>query len=112
MSDSTLLLVVTLPFLGLWLAALIEVVRRGDLRPGRRTAWIAALLLVAPLALAAYVIARPPAAPRRSRGGEDASECERFVLLAEQRQRAELSDDEFRDAAAALVADARGRRSG
>jgi hypothetical protein len=95
MNERLLLVLVGLPYLAMLLAALVEVVRRRDLPVGRRVVWFAALLVVPVVALFAYVVARPPRSVRISGSDGDPSPAEAIVLLAERRQRGELSDTDY-----------------
>lgn len=95
MNEWLLLLVVGLPFLALWIRVAVEVVRRSDLTAARRLGWIAALVLLPIIGLAAYVVTRNTPGVTRDADDPDSSLAERIVLLAEQRQRGELDDEEF-----------------
>jgi hypothetical protein len=46
-------------FLVLWVRALIDVVRRGDLTPAAKSAWAIIMLLVPFVGLLVYVLLRP-----------------------------------------------------
>jgi glycerol-3-phosphate O-acyltransferase / dihydroxyacetone phosphate acyltransferase len=46
-------------FLAVWVAGLVDLVRRGDLAVRWRVAWAAAIVLVTPLGAALYVLTRP-----------------------------------------------------
>ncbi len=102
MSGWILLVIVVLPLLWLWLAAIVEVVRRPGRSIGRRIAWVAALLLVPLIALVAYVIVRAPPVLRRSGASGVSPEALRFVELAERRQRGDVSDEAYRSEVASL----------
>jgi len=104
MSDLTLFVIAVLPLLALLVYALVEVIRRRDLSRGHRVAWVAALLLVSVVGLAAYLIARPPRPVKSSTGRVDTSAAEALVLAAERRQRGESTDDEYRAEIASVVA--------
>lgn len=95
MSSWWLPVVVVLPLVGLWLAAIVEVVRRPGRSIGRRIAWVAALVLVPVVALAAYVVVRSPPVIRRSGASGASPRALRLVELAEARQRGELTDDDY-----------------
>ncbi len=102
MNGWVLLVVVGLPLLALWISAVVEVIARHDLGAGRTMLWLAVLLLVPVLGLAVYVVARPPRRPARSVTATPSSDAEQLVLLAERRQRHEITDGEFRAAVARL----------
>ncbi len=97
MNEWVLLVVAAVPLFVVWVAALVEMSRRGDLGKGRRALWWVFLLLIPVISLAAYVVVRPPRdrrfAPNRSDG---AGSAEAIVLLAERHRRGEVTDDEYR----------------
>lgn len=95
MSELTLLITAALPLVALLLYALVEVIRRSDLSGGHRAAWLAALLLVPVIGLAAYLVARPPRPVKSSTGRVDTSAAVALVVAAERRQRGELTDGEY-----------------
>lgn len=95
MSGWWTLVVVAIPLIVLWVGALLEVLRRDDLRARSRVAWLAAIVVVPLLSLAAYVVARPPRALRTSGAGGDDARALELVVLAERRQRGEITDAEF-----------------
>lgn len=95
MVDWWTLVVVAIPLLVMWAGALIEVLRRDDLRTRGRVGWIIAILVVPLIGLAAYVVARPTRAlPTSGTGGGDTA-ARGLVVLAERRQRGEITDAEF-----------------
>jgi hypothetical protein len=95
MSGWWTLVVVAIPLFVLWAGALLEVLRRNDLRTRSRVAWLAAIVVLPLLGLAAYLVARPPRAlPTSGTGGGDVRALE-LVVLAERRQRGEITDAEF-----------------
>ncbi len=96
MSDIWAVIVVALPLIAMWLAALVEVARRRDLDSARRAIWIAVLIVVPVIALAVYVVVRPPRAVRLSGGRADQARAETIVALAERRQRGEIDDSTYR----------------
>jgi uncharacterized membrane protein len=96
MSDIWVLIVITLPLIGLVVGAVIEVARRSDLTTPRRIGWILALVLVPVFGLAFYIVVRPPRAEQVG-GPTDISNAEAIVILAERRQRGELTDTEYQD---------------
>lgn len=89
------LLVVVLPLLALWIRAGVEIIRRRDLPAARRLGWIAGLVFVPVVGLAAYIVSRTPPELSRSSGDAGSARAEQIVLLAEQRQRGALDDDEY-----------------
>ena len=102
MNERTLLLIVGLPFLALWARAIFEVLRRDDLSTGQTVVWMLGLVFVPALGLAAYIVVRTPPKNRVSDASVNTNRAERLVLLAEQRQRGELADDEYRLALSGL----------
>ena len=96
MNDWTLLLIVGLPFLALWARAIFEVIRRDDLAVVQTLVWVLGLVFVPAVGLAAYIVVRTPPKNRVSDASADTSRAEHLVLLAEQRQRGELADDQYR----------------
>jgi len=96
MNDWVLLLVVALPLIALWIRAGVEVIRRRDSSSVTRFGWLAALVLLPVLGLAAYIVTRTPPRSSRSGGDADSNPGEQIVLLAEARQRGELDTEEFR----------------
>lgn len=103
MSDVWLVVVIALPLLAMWIAALVEVARRNDLAGARKAAWIATLILVPVLGLAVYVVVRPPGAVRVSGGRADQARAETIVALAERRQRGEIDDSTYRSEVRAVA---------
>jgi hypothetical protein len=101
-NEWVLLVIVGLPLIAVWISTVVEVIGRQDLRIGRTLVWLAVLVLVPVLGLAVYVVARPPRRPARSATAAPSTEAEQLVLLAERRQRDELTDDEFRAAVGRL----------
>lgn len=98
MSDPWVFVLVGLPLVALWIAAVVEVLRRRDLAATRRLAWLAALVVGTVFGLLAYLVARPPRPVRMSGAGSaNTARAEAVVLAAERRQRGELDDDAFRD---------------
>ena len=101
-------LIAAVPLLVGTIWAAVEVVRRSDLPAGKQIAWLAALVLVPVISLAAYLILRPMQRRSRtstSRSGSEAAE--QVVVAAEMRQRNEIDDAEFRR----ITAGARGDNS-
>ena len=103
MSDLASFVLVSLPLLALLLYMIVDVVRRRDLRVTRRIVWVAVMLLVPIVGLGLYVVVRPPRALQMSGGGADVSTAEHIVVLAERRQRGELSDEEYHEQVDALA---------
>lgn len=102
MNGWVLLVVVGLPLLAVWIRTVVEVIGRDDLGAGRKALWLAVLVLVPVVGLAVYVVVRPPRRPARSTTAAPSSGAEQLVLLAERRQRHEITDEEFRSAVARL----------
>lgn len=102
MSERTLLLIVGLPFLAIWARAIFEVLRRDDLSGVHTLMWILGLFFVPALGLAAYIVVRTPPKNHVSSATAKTSRAEQLVLLAEQRQRGELADGEYRIALSGL----------
>lgn len=98
MSETQILIVWVLPLLVTLVYMIIEVIRRPDLPVLRKVVWVALMIVVPVVALAIYIVVRPPR-PVLPSGGGDVSRAEEFVLLAERRQRGEIDGDRFaRDA--------------
>ena len=95
MSEWWTLVVVAIPLLVLWVGAVLEVLRRKDLRVRSRLVWLAVILVVPLFGLAAYVVSRPPRALRTSGEGAGDARALELVVLAERRQRGEITDAEF-----------------
>lgn len=95
MIDRWVFLLVTAPLLMLWVASVVEVFRRRDLSGPRTALWLVALLLVPLVSIAVYVVARPPRAVENGRARADTSRAEALVVLAERRQRGEISDEDY-----------------
>ncbi len=102
MNGWVLLVLVGLPLLAMWIRAVVEVIGRNDLGAGRTALWLAVLVLVPVVGLAVYVVVRPPRRPALSTTAAPSSDAEQLVLLAERRQRHEMTDEEFRSAVAHL----------
>lgn len=102
MSDMWVLVIVALPLIGLLAGAVMEVARRDDLARLRKAMWLGALLLIPIFGLAFYIVVRPPRAEQVGVDA-DASNAEAVVLLAERRQRGDLTDTEFHSEVAAIV---------
>ena len=96
MSDVWVLIVVALPLIGLLVGAVIEVARRSNLTRLRKVAWLGVLVLIPIFGLGLYIVVRPPHAEQLG-GLADASNAEAIVLLAERRQRDELTDADYHD---------------
>lgn len=96
MNDVWALIVVALPLIGLLVAAVIEIARRNDLTGLWKLLWMGALVLIPIFGLAFYIVVRPPHAEQLG-GLADASNAEAIVLLAERRQRDELTDADYHD---------------
>lgn len=103
MSELQLLLIVELPLLGLLVYMIVDVVRRSDLSFARKLAWTVSMVFVPVVMLAFYIVVRPPRSARFVGGDADLSRAESFVLLAESRQRGELTDDQYRAEAETIV---------
>lgn len=95
MNDLWAIIVIALPLLAIWIAAVVEVVRRHDLSGPRKVGWVAVLILLPVVALAVYVVVRPPRSARVSGGPADHARAETLVALAERRQRGEIDDDDY-----------------
>jgi hypothetical protein len=95
MSGPIVLLAVGAPLLALWVYAVGEVIRRADLPGAWRLAWVVALLLVPILGLAVYVVVRPTRALYAERPTTALSAAESIVRVAEQRQRGDLTTEEY-----------------
>lgn len=95
MNDWLVLIVVTLPLAALWIAAIVEVVRRRDVPRWRTASWIAALVLIPLVGLVVYLVVRPSRPVESSRATASTERAERVVVLAERRRRGELSDDDY-----------------
>ena len=102
MSDVWVLIVVALPLIGLVVGAVIEVAGRSDLTRLRKVVWIGALVLIPVFGLGLYIVVRPPRAEQVG-GPTDVSNAEAIVVLAERRQRGELTDTEYQDELAAIA---------
>ena len=102
MNERTLLLIVGLPLLALWARAIFEVIRRDDLSAVQTVMWVIGLAFVPALGLAVYIVVRTPPKTRVRNATSKTNRAERLVLLAEQRQRGELADDEYPLALAGL----------
>ena len=103
MSELGVFALVTLPLLALLVYMIVEVVRRRDLSLARRALWVVLLVAVPVVALAVYIVVRPPKAVQRAGGNTDVARAETLVLLAERRQRGELSDEAYRAEVAAFA---------
>ncbi len=95
MSDELTIAVIMLPLPALWVLAVVDVVRRGDLGTGRTIGWIAVLVLIPLFGLLAYIVLRPPRAVESSRPSGDTSAAEAVVELAERRQRGDVDDETY-----------------
>jgi uncharacterized membrane protein len=91
-------LVAAVPLLVIWAWALWDDARsRHDLRLRSRVVWAVALIALPVIALAAYLIARPPRDHRqRPLDDENVEDAASVVDVAERHQRGELTDDEYR----------------
>lgn len=89
-------LLVELPLLAVWLLAIVDVVRRPDLRVARTVLWVAGMLLFFPVTLL-YLLARPVgdvAARQRALDADDPRV--RLVELVERSDRGEADAAELR----------------
>lgn len=103
MDDWLILLILAVPLIVLWVWAVVDAIRRPDLSPLRRAAWAGVLLLVPIVALAVYVVVRPPRSRRLGVGDDSgAATAAALVDAAEANRRGELSDDDYRRTVAEL----------
>ncbi len=103
MSDIATVGLVSLPLLALLVYMIVDVARRRDLRVTRRILWIVILLAVPIVGLGLYVVVRPPRSLQISGEGGDVATAEQIVVLAEERQRGELSDDDYHERVGAIA---------
>ena len=96
MNELQVAVLVAIPLIALLAFAVVDVARRRELSVTRRIVWVAALVFVPVVALAVYLVVRPPRAVQLSGGDADASRAEAIVIIAERRQRGELTDEEYR----------------
>lgn len=97
MNDWLILLVLAVPLIVLWVWAIVDAIRRPDLSPFRRAAWVGILLLVPIVGLAVYAVVRPPRARRLGVSDEaGAGTAAALVDAAEANRRGDLSDDDYR----------------
>lgn len=94
MDDLAWLIVAAVPLLLLWIGSIIEVVR-GDTTT-HRLVWLAVLVLVPVIGLAAYLVFRPPPRPTTTVGSGSGTPAELLVTAAERHQRGELDDEGYR----------------
>ncbi len=103
MSDLAIAVLAGLPILVATVLAVVEVVRRPDLTATRRVVWLVVLVFVPVVGVAVYASARPLRTPTATMHDDTGpSDAERLVVAAEQRQRGEIDDAEFRRIAAEL----------
>jgi uncharacterized membrane protein len=95
MNEVWALVIVALPLVAIWLYMLVEALVREDLSWPRRILWVGALLLLPMVALAAYIVVRPPKAVQVDRGSADCERAEQIVQAAEARQRGAIDDEEY-----------------
>jgi hypothetical protein len=55
-----LFVLIAIPLLLIWILAVVDVLRRGDLRASQKALWALVILLIPVLGVIAYFIARPP----------------------------------------------------
>lgn len=97
MTEGTWLFIVgVVPLVVALVLALYEVVRRNDLTLPRKLMWVALLLVVPPIGLGLYVIARPP----RHRAAVDTTapgtrRAEALVDLVESHVHGTIDDDQY-----------------
>lgn len=96
MHDLVWLVIATVPLLVLSVGAIVEISWRSDLPVRHRVAWVAVLVALPPIGLAAYVVFRPPPRPTTTHGTGGGSSAELLVVVAERHQRGEIDDDEYR----------------
>ncbi|MGI9645938.1 MAG: PLD nuclease N-terminal domain-containing protein [Ilumatobacteraceae bacterium] len=94
---------VSVPLLALLVYMMLDVARRRDLHVTRRIVWIAVMLLVPIAGMGLYIVVRPPRAIQIRRDDGDLTTAEQIVVLAEQRQRGELGDDDYHERVAAVA---------
>lgn len=102
-----LFVVAGIPLILAVVLAVYEVVRRDDLPVPRKVVWTAFLLLVPPIALALYVVVRPPrhrAAIAES--AEGARRAEELVDLIEQHSLGQIDESTYSARLGELRADA------
>jgi hypothetical protein len=97
MSEGTWLFIVgVVPLVVALVLALYEVLRRSDLAVPRKVLWVALLLVVPPIGLGLYVIARPPR--HRAAVGTTApgtSRAEALVDLVESHVNGDIGDEQY-----------------
>ncbi len=96
MSETSILLVVVLPFLALLVWSVAEIATRRDLNVPRRIGWLLLVVILPVIGVAAYIVLRPPRRAVATTTRADTARAEAIVVLAERRQRGEISDDEHR----------------
>ena len=102
MDETIWYLLAFLPLLAVWVGSVVDAVRRPDRSVARRLGWLAALVLIPFVGLAAYVVMRPPRRPATTLGTGAGTRAEKLVAAAERRQRGELDEVGFRAELVAL----------
>ena len=92
-------ILVVIPLILLWIAALADAFSRSDLSWPKKIAWAVAILLLPFLGVALYFIARPPNPPEGKRYGDEEPRTTAVVDTLEnlraQHAAGELSDEAY-----------------
>ena len=94
MDDLVWFVVASVPLIVLWVRSIIEIARKDT--TAHRGVWLAVLILIPVVGLAAYLVFRPPPRPTTTAGSGSGTPAERLVSAAERHQRGELDDDGYR----------------
>ena len=100
--DPWLLLIAGLPLLVGQIWAIVDAIR-SDRTVARKVLWCLAIVVFHVVALAVYVIVRPPPRPTVSRAAPGSERAAALVDLVERRVRGDLTDDDYRRLAGELV---------
>ena len=99
MDDRQIVILVVIPLILLWIAALADAFARSDLSWPKKIAWAVAILLLPFLGVALYFIARPPNPPEGKRYGDEEQRTTAVVDTLEnlraKHAAGELSDEAY-----------------
>ena len=106
-ADVLLLIAVTVPLFLLWIAVIVDLLRRKDLSIGRRVMWLAIVIIGVHIGVLLYFIFRPippPSGKREHDKDERASAVvTRIEALHVQHDNGDISDNAYLDAKRELL---------
>jgi len=106
-ADVLLLIAITVPLFLLWVAVIVDLLRRKDLRIGRRLMWLAIVVFGAHIGVLLYFIFRPIPPPSGKREHDKDERASAIVteieVLHSQHDDGDISDATYLDAKRGLL---------